>query len=153
MSDYLLIEHPEINNSQIETVTLNFRVERTWLEENGIGDVVLTKFINNEWVDLVTRFISSDERYHYFEADSDGLSVFAVVLKEVSVEAPVEQQVVQPEKGFFLSTLFTVAIATILATTGIGYIYRNRLMVGAKIEDLLVRLRIEREERSKRKRR
>lgn len=55
-------------------------------------------------------------------------------------------------KGPLQSAAFTLAVAAVLASAGIGHIFRERLAIGAKIEDLLGSLRRGREERAKRKR-
>lgn len=105
--EYIVIEYAEIDNTQIEKVTLDFKVEKAWLEENAadVTDVVLTKFTDNAWEDLTTRFIRSDDTHHYFEADSDGLSVFAVTLKGTkAITEETEETEGGPLRGVFPQT-------------------------------------------------
>jgi len=86
VSSYMVVEHPEIENDQIEDATVEFKNGKDWLAQSGfaIDDVALTRFADGEWRDLATRSVRSDGVNHYFAAESAGLSVFAVVIKEPS---------------------------------------------------------------------
>jgi len=91
--------NPGIDNSNIINATLNFKIDKTWLEENNItfhskgnrswlvqndivGNIILYR--NPEgavaWLPLVTTFSSEDNQYYYFSAYSPGFSTFAIFL-------------------------------------------------------------------------
>ncbi len=90
---YVIIDHPKVEQEKFNKTTLKFKLEKEWVEEhtNNLSDVVLTKYINNEWVDLPTKLLREDSVYYYFEAESEGLSVFAVTIKEDSVKIEFER--------------------------------------------------------------
>jgi len=76
------IETKSFNDTNVANVTIEFRVNRTWIEEkNGtIEDINLYRKKNNEniWNPLPTKFLSSDTKYHYFSSVSPGFSTFVV---------------------------------------------------------------------------
>lgn len=78
----------------VQQATLNFNVEKSWIDNNNINEVVLMRY-NNGWQELATQFVSSDADYSYYTATTPGFSYFAVVGK--SAEIPVEEPVIAPE--------------------------------------------------------
>ena len=85
------MDHPEIANERVTSAKLDFKVERAWLQEQGASrqDVVLTRFADGAWQDLPTTHVRSDESFDHFEADSAGLSVFAITVR--ATEAPITE--------------------------------------------------------------
>ena len=88
---YIEVDHPEIANERVTSAKLTFKVERAWLQEQGASrqDVVLTRFADGAWQDLPTTHVRSDESFDHFEADSAGLSVFAITVR--ATEAPITE--------------------------------------------------------------
>ena len=60
--------------------SIEFQVLRSWLEQNYVGenDVVLLRLDGNNWSELPTQENWSDNAYVHYEAQSPGLSVFAI---------------------------------------------------------------------------
>lgn len=172
---YVDVTAKGLESEDLKNVKVDFKVEKSWLEQQGIsaGDVTLLRYADGGWHELSTQTAGSDATYVYFVAESSGFNVFAIGTKvaaagalEPSVE-PEEEPIVAPPaepeaesplelgmepvtKGLFSSLLFIIIVAILLATTGLGYIYRNRLAIGAKIGLLLGKLKRSREDRLKR---
>ena len=130
---YIEIEHPEIGNEKVTSAKLDFKVERTWLQEQGasLGDVVLTRFKDGAWQDLPTRNVRSDANYEYFEADSVGLSVFAITVRAQEPTAEPAQEIpVQPPVSLLSLTSQTSLIgiaAFVLAGGALGAMLLSRM--------------------------
>jgi PGF-pre-PGF domain-containing protein len=71
-----------LSSSNIKNVTIDFKVNKTWLEsKNGTtGDVRLYRMPDQatQWTALITNFVSEDDKYHYFSSVSPGFSTFVV---------------------------------------------------------------------------
>jgi PGF-pre-PGF domain-containing protein len=78
---YLKITTVNLDDANINgMIKIKFQVTQSWLIANGIDpkNIVLMRFANNTWNDLVTTLLSSDDKYSYYEAESPGLSYFAI---------------------------------------------------------------------------
>ncbi len=77
-----------INDTNIASVIIDFKVNKTWLEEENFtsDDVSLYRKPEqaNIWDELNTTFLDEDEDYYYFSAISPGFSLF-VVLMDLSI--------------------------------------------------------------------
>lgn len=67
------------NSKKITAVTLKFRVTNAWItgfvqKEN----IKLLRWSDNDWKSLDTKVLNSDNNFTYFEAQSAGLSSFAI---------------------------------------------------------------------------
>ncbi|MFU8767175.1 MAG: PGF-pre-PGF domain-containing protein, partial [Candidatus Methanoperedens sp.] len=73
---------------RIKDALIRFKVENSWLTSNNIasGNVKMVLWENGKWVQLDTTQITKDNSFTYYEAKTDGFSVFAIVgLKEGEV--------------------------------------------------------------------
>jgi PGF-pre-PGF domain-containing protein len=77
---YQYLQISSSNAPNVESVTLSFKVENSWLVENGLGseEVAMYRLVGTDWVELPTSMLRSDGQYTYFEAQSSGFSYFAV---------------------------------------------------------------------------
>ena len=68
------------NPENLENAKISFRVNRTWIFENGIDESTITLYHYNEenWNPLSTSLIGEDENYLYFTAETPGFSPFAI---------------------------------------------------------------------------
>lgn len=82
---YLTITKLLITDSQISKVKISFKVEKSWYTTNNydISSTVMRRKVGDAWQDLPTTKISEDATYYYFEAESPGLSYFAVTAKKI----------------------------------------------------------------------
>ncbi|MFH0711026.1 MAG: PGF-pre-PGF domain-containing protein [Candidatus Aenigmatarchaeota archaeon] len=84
---YLEISKTNIQDADISKVKIKFKVEKSWLTANNIdkNTVALSRLVGTSWVKLPTTITSEDATYVYFEAESPGLSVFAISGQKLAV--------------------------------------------------------------------
>jgi len=87
----------------------------------------MMRYHNGEWQELITRFDGEDEIYVYYEADTPGLSTFAVVGNKV-IE---KEQAYTPEKPLILTPiLYAIVIFGIIVLISVlikfRYIYVDK---------------------------
>jgi len=77
---YLRLDHPELSDEEITGASFRFRVGADLLAERGAtsDDVVLYRYHDGEWTALETTLVESTGSAYVFEADSPGLSTFAI---------------------------------------------------------------------------
>jgi hypothetical protein len=76
---YFEISHT-IANEDVSSATYEFSVSKQRLADRGLDttDVALYRYEDNGWTELDTRHLGSTETAHQFEADSPGLSTYAI---------------------------------------------------------------------------
>jgi len=77
---YLSITDYFINNTAIDNIEFEFRVEKSWLTTNNVEkeDIVLMHHKNDTWQELSTELTSEDSTYIYYKASSSGFSYYAI---------------------------------------------------------------------------
>ena len=97
---YLKINKNNINDSDLNgTLKIKFQVTQSWLLANNIEakNIVLKRFVIDNWNDLKTTLVSTDNKYAYYEAETPGFSYFAIAEKSAETTTPpAEQPVEQP---------------------------------------------------------
>jgi len=84
---YLTIDKVNITNDDISTLKIRFKVEKSWMTANSIDPTTISLYrYMNDWNELVTKNVSEDGNYTYYEAESPGLSIFAIGGKSTVVE-------------------------------------------------------------------
>jgi len=83
--NYVEIVKENINDQNITTAYIGFRVNKNWIRENKINlnRVKLFKFENNSWRVLKTEKIFEDGSMVYYKAFSPGLSIFVIAEKSL----------------------------------------------------------------------
>ncbi|SFM47810.1 PGF-pre-PGF domain-containing protein [Methanolobus profundi] len=91
---YLNIEVSDIDAENIAGATITFKVEKTWLEQNGIStdDVVLSHYAGSAWEQLETSVSDDDGEYVYYVAKTPGFSTFAISTRSDSEETYVTSE-------------------------------------------------------------
>jgi PGF-pre-PGF domain-containing protein len=91
--DTFEIQTTGIDNSNIQNVTLRFKINISWTIANGVDPASVSLYRNEEifwffpnWVELPTTFLGSDSQYYYYEAVSPGFSSFAVLISNAQCE-------------------------------------------------------------------
>lgn len=81
---YFEISGENIEDKDIEKVTIQFKVEKSWIDDNNIdvNTIKLNRYSEGKWSALTTVRIDEDGTYFYFEAESLGLSTFAITGEE-----------------------------------------------------------------------
>ena len=79
---YLEIIEENITDNDISSVTITFKVEKTWIEDENIDENTITlkryDAENDEWVSLPTVKVDEDATYVHFSVTSPWLSYFAI---------------------------------------------------------------------------
>ncbi|MDY9925445.1 NosD domain-containing protein [Methanosarcina sp.] len=68
------------SGSNINGASINFRVSKSWVEENNIdvSTITINRFHNEKWSALVTEMTYEDKEYYYFTAETPGFSLYAI---------------------------------------------------------------------------
>ena len=76
------------NANDIEDAAVNFKVEKTWLQANGLdkSSIVLNMYDNGEWVAVPITITGQDSTYVYFTAEVSEYSTFAITSKTITVD-------------------------------------------------------------------
>lgn len=76
---YFNIQKINVTDANVNKVKIIFKVEKSWITNNNVNvsAITLNRYVNGTWVALTTTLVSSNG-YYYFEAESPGLSIFAV---------------------------------------------------------------------------
>lgn len=84
------IEKESFNDSDVDTTTFSFRVEKSWVNENNIiRDSVALQRYDDGWEKLVTSETDENDTHIFYEASSPGFSSFAITGKEASADIQV----------------------------------------------------------------
>ncbi len=88
---YLDISAANLPDSAIKTVTVSFKVPRSWISDNGIDPegIHMFRYSGISWRSLETAYLSTDGTWNYYRAVSPGFSTFAIAgyyLKEKDME-------------------------------------------------------------------
>ncbi|TES83951.1 MAG: PGF-pre-PGF domain-containing protein, partial [Hadesarchaea archaeon] len=77
---YLDITVQNLSDANIDYVVISFKVEKSWLNANGIDPttVALYRYSGGVWMTLPTEIVSEDATYVYYSARSPGFSVFSI---------------------------------------------------------------------------
>jgi len=94
---YLRIEKRNIEDKDIDSVKIKFKVKKSWLNENNVEQLVLKKFIDGEWIEIPTNKIDSSSIYEYYEAITTGLSYFAIAEKKIMEEMEEQEEAKQKQ--------------------------------------------------------
>ena len=127
MYKYLELTKSEFTNDDITTATIKFKIEKTWITSNSIDEdkVYLYRYANNTWEKLTTTKLSSDANYIYYEAESTGLSVFAIGGEKL----PTTTTTLPAGLPFELGTLEIIAIIIVIALIIVFVLYKKRIIV------------------------
>jgi len=82
----LEINKTNINDSELGSVVMQFKVEKSWLTSSSIdsSNVRLSRYKDGSWSDLTTSKMSEDGSYVYYTANSPGFSIFAIYAPETT---------------------------------------------------------------------
>lgn len=88
---YLEIIKTNMENEEIEEIEIQFKVEKSWLEQNNMGsNAIALKRYTDRWTNMPTEIVSESDTYVYYSASLPGFSFFAIGEKEMPVAEPVE---------------------------------------------------------------
>lgn len=83
---YINIVKDEIEDDDISSAEIRFKVEKSWLSDNVVNElnIVLNRYGDGAWSELPTTKLSEDDDYVYYEAETTGLSYFAISERETA---------------------------------------------------------------------
>lgn len=89
VNQYLEIEVSNVEG-KLDRATITARVKKLWVSNNGlkIDGVALFKFddFREEWNELTTNYVGSEDDYYYYDAEVSSFSFFAISEKSVVEE-------------------------------------------------------------------
>ncbi|KKH97020.1 hypothetical protein EO95_06595 [Methanosarcina sp. 1.H.T.1A.1] len=76
------------SGSNINGAAINFRVSKSWVEENNIdvSTITINRFQDEKWNALVTEMTYEDKEYYYFKAETPGFSRYAITGDKLGTE-------------------------------------------------------------------
>lgn len=91
---YLNITLRNISSNDIELITMRFKVNKIWINENNINksSIGLNKYSKFGWEQVSTTLIGEDELYVYFEAETPGFSIFAITGEKLQLVCTPQQK-------------------------------------------------------------
>jgi PGF-pre-PGF domain-containing protein/uncharacterized delta-60 repeat protein len=132
---YMSMLEPEgdkirITNDQITEAKISFRVPVSWIEEKGINSITLKRYVNGQWEELETEYLSEDGTNVYYNAKSSGFSYFVITgstesqgYKEPEIKEPTTE-VEQKKKK--ITTLGVVLIIVLMVM--VGYLFLEKVV-------------------------
>ena len=105
-----------VGETGIETMTFTFTIEKTWINENNIDKttVEMLRFHDGAWQHLSTTLLSENDTSIVYEAETPGLSTFAVVGNRV-VESSVSTINEVPKiPWFFYAGIIIVSVCLLV---------------------------------------
>jgi len=77
---YIEITHDNLSDSNLKSAKIRFNVTKTWINGNNFTKehIYLNRYSNNAWQKLQTLIISESSSEVEYEADTPGLSIFAI---------------------------------------------------------------------------
>ncbi|MFA5797615.1 MAG: PGF-pre-PGF domain-containing protein [Candidatus Woesearchaeota archaeon] len=78
---YVRIDHTNVSDASISGAKLSFKIEKSWFTANTVDKTQMVMYrYTGTWTMLTTTLVSEDATFAYYEAQSPGLSLFAIVL-------------------------------------------------------------------------
>ena len=130
VNQYLQIDVSNLEG-KLDKATITARVEKSWVSNNGleIEDIALFKFdeIGEEWNELATNYVGSEDNYYYYDAEVSSFSFFAigekVVVEEDDVDATTGETEEEEEKS---SLVWRWIVMGVLILIAIGWIKKKK---------------------------
>jgi len=115
----LTSDDTSIDDEDVETLKINFKVGKTWITSNNIDKqkVSLLRYHDGAWETLTTTYLNEDGTYVYYEAQLSGTSTFAVVGEIIIVE--------EEEPAEELPVLWIVLIVILVIIIIIGLLFKT----------------------------
>jgi len=104
-----------IEEYELESMRFIFEVKRSWINENNIDKktILLVRYHDTEWQNLTTTYLGENDTYVYYEAETPGLSTFAVVGSEL-IESSASYVEEAPEVPWILNMGIIASSSTML---------------------------------------
>ncbi|MEM5771961.1 MAG: NosD domain-containing protein [Candidatus Aenigmatarchaeota archaeon] len=131
---YITIDKTNFKDSDISSVTIKFRIPISWLNENNIDEnsIKLYKYENGEWKELPTSILSRDDKYIYYSATSQGLSIYSISGQVKTITAPSEEKPTAPteekpaEKPADYTWIIIIGVIIVIAVIAYFFISKKK---------------------------
>jgi PGF-pre-PGF domain-containing protein len=98
---YFNITTANLTATDITNATIEFKVNKTWINENDIDETTITlnrySNITGNWCALPTTKIEEDNTSLYFESETPGFSLFAISGEKKAASLAAETEIPMPE--------------------------------------------------------
>ena len=80
VKEYFSINRTILEDSNIGSFTLTFRISREWMdyEKVNASTVIIKRYLNNTWKPMLLTYTGEDTDYTYFETSNPGFNLFAI---------------------------------------------------------------------------
>lgn len=104
---YLKVEKTNIKDEDLKKVTIKFRVDKSWINQNDIDEstISLYRYQDNIWFGLSTAKTDEDDQFSYYETYTMSLSFFAITGSSAQPQA--------------VTTTTTMIVTTTTTTVGV----------------------------------
>ncbi|MEM5772022.1 MAG: NosD domain-containing protein [Candidatus Aenigmatarchaeota archaeon] len=131
---YITIDKTNFKDSDISSVTIKFRIPISWLNENNIDEnsIKLYKYENGEWKELPTSILSRDDKYIYYSATSQGLSIYSISGQVKTITAPSGEKPTAPteekpaEKPADYTWIIIIGVIIVIAVIAYFFISKKK---------------------------
>jgi len=122
--NYLSITKENIENEDVSTAIIKFKVEKSWIDENNINEnsIALNRY-NNGWDKLPTTKLEESSDYVYYQSETSGFSYFAITGENKTAITTTTTTTVPQEKAiqFDLKSIAVTLIIILVAAFVILY--------------------------------
>lgn len=127
-----------IKDEDIEKVTLYFRVNKSWIRDEGVGSVSMNRY-NKSWTVLPTVKTAENDAVQNYSASSPGLSTFAISGARSAAEFPITASAGAAAQGYVPYAGGGIAALLIVSSLlTLQFVRKKRRSAEAKGEDIAV---------------
>ena len=88
---YLKVDKANVTDNDINNVTIDFQVEKSWIASNDVTTISLSRYTTS-WTKLSTKETGDNATHRFYRAVSPGLSVFAITGEKASAVAQQQEE-------------------------------------------------------------
>lgn len=137
---YLEIIKSGISDSDISSIIIEFRVEKSWINSNSIDGISIKLYrYDSNWIEQNTGILTKeDDTYYYYQTRSSALGNFLIAgekkaAEEIIIKEPAEEPLAEPEinenepsQKFDIKYLYLFVIF-FFVIIGVLFIYKDRI--------------------------
>ncbi len=82
---YLDMSAVKLTSTNIDTVTIDFKIPRSWFQGYIENSLVMKRYVNSQWVDLPTTKVATESTWAHYRATSPGFSIFALYAQKPEI--------------------------------------------------------------------
>jgi len=123
---YLSIVANNLANENLASATIKFKVEKSWITTNNITTVSPNRWFNGQWQQLAATRLSEDAQFIFYEAQTLGLSYFAITGEVAApqaapaIEVPTPAPAIPPPEVVALPPVLAPRIPNVIVNTAVA---------------------------------